>query len=112
MKATYEIINETLGYQTTLIGRSFYHNQNGKVVRFADHLPNVVNFNIYNEDAKEVLMVFVNCNASELEMQNSCDEVAYALNINEVDYLIYNDDDNDLNNIETLKMLIERFLND
>ena len=110
MKATYEVLNDTLGYHTTLIGKSFYHLENGKIVRFADHLPNIANFQIYNEDAKEVLMVFINSNASEYEMQSSCKEVASALNINEVDYLIFDDNDNDLNDIEILKLQIERFL--
>ncbi|WP_347219301.1 hypothetical protein [Chryseobacterium sp.] len=111
MKTTYEIINETLGYQTTLIGKSFYHSENGKVVRFADHLPNVANFEIFNEEAAEVLMVFINSNISESKMQSSCEEVASALNINEVEYLIFDDNDSDLNDVDILKMQIERFLN-
>ena len=58
MKTTWEIAKE-LGHYTYK-STSVYFTIKNTLVRISGHLPNVSNFEAYNEDCEKIFMVFVN----------------------------------------------------
>lgn len=87
---------------------SFYHIDDEKMVRISDHLPQTHNL-IRNEDAKEMLFVFVNSHLKEIEIERACEEIANYFDI-EVDYLIYEDEE-DNGDTSFVEHMVNRFLN-
>lgn len=110
MKLIKDIYNETLN-ESALVEKSLYFKQGNKVVRFADHLSKIYNIEENNEGVNEILFVFVNSGVSEREMINSCEEIGYNLNLDYCDFQIWEDNDDDYNNIEYLKERVQWFLN-
>ena len=111
MKTATDIFNETLG-ERALIGGSLYFEKNNRVVRFSDHAANHNNFLINNEEAEEVLLVFVNTGMTENEMQSNNDEIYEKLtNISECNYLVFDENSTDDNDIDYITKKVEKFLN-
>ncbi|AZA91157.1 Uncharacterised protein [Chryseobacterium nakagawai] len=109
MTFIHDIYNYTFGNSSNLLGKSFYHRQGNKLVRFADHNAKHYNIEENNEGIEELLLVYVNANLSEKEMQNNVAELEDELNIS-VDYIYFDDEDKYANDINFIKDRIEFFL--
>ena len=92
MKTTYQIAEEISG-QNQIRSASCYFTINETLVRVANHLPNVANFSEFNEDAKDIILVFVNDDRSQVtdnEVENFIEREMGDFNVN---YFIVNEED-------------------
>lgn len=105
MTTVKEIYNLVFG--ANAMGNStLYFEKGNKVVRFADHVARAVNFEIYNEYATDIYLVYINSGLTEREIQANVLEVETLTKAN-VDYNFFEEGDD----LEIMKMQIERFLN-
>lgn len=91
--------------ESNLIARSQYFDFDGKVVRLANHIAEPFNFVKYNEDAKEILLIFVG-DISEITAEKNSDRVADYLDV-ECDWIVCDD----LEHTAYYKHFINQFLN-
>lgn len=105
MTTAKQIFNECLS-ANALVNSSLYFEKGGKVVRFADHKANPLNFTSFNDSATDIYLVYVNAGLSELEIQENVLAIEKTTGAN-VDYTFFEEGDD----IEMIKALVDRFLN-
>jgi hypothetical protein len=101
METAISIFNKTLNMNGLVNSSSVYFETETKLIRFSNHKCNYSNISLFNQENKLIMLVFVNSEMSEFDIQDNVEEVKAH------DYLTYNEGDD----IEVIKDLINRFLN-
>jgi hypothetical protein len=101
METAISIFNKTLNMNGLVNSSSVYFETETKLIRFSNHKCNPSNISLFNQENKEIMLVFVNSEMSEFDIQDNVEEVKAH------DYLTYNEGDD----IEVIKDLVNRFLN-
>ena len=77
---------------------SCYFEVGDKVVRISNHLPNTTNFELFNEGANKIFMIFISNDLTEGQIEKFIEN---EMSENEVDYMLIGEDFNDVDYISS-----------
>ena len=100
---TYTLLSEISNEHANSASSCYFQVEN-LLVRVSDHLPKIVNFEEYNENQKNILLVFTDTDLTEKEIENFIEK---EMSDFFVEYVIY---DENYCNVADIQKKIKRML--